>query len=123
MTHAAETRDDEPITLKEACELHFRNRVKVASLRAEAARGRLDIFRVGRTDFTTIRDLREMEKKCRKEKLALASTSTGLENNGSSETEHVSSAQAALSQTVRRLKGSSANTSARSTARNPVKTH
>ena|SRR5690242_5994427 len=124
MTEAAEKLpDDEPITLKEACEMHYRNRIKVASLRAEAARGRLDIFRVGRTDFTTIKNIREMERRCRVEKQAHVSTSTGDGNNGLSETEHVSSAQAALKQTVRRLKGNSQNTSGRNTARNPARTH
>ena len=122
VNEAATIESDEPITLKEACAVHYRNRIKVASLRAEAARGRLDIFRVGRTDFTTLKNIREMERRCRVEKQARASTLTGPESNGSSETERLSSAQAALSLTVERLKGSSQNTLAASTPRNRVRT-
>jgi len=106
---------DAPITLKEACELHFRNRVKVATLRAEAARGRLDIFRVGRADFTTIKDLREMERRCRDDDPRRASTSTRKDGNGSSATDRLSSARAALNQTVHRLKSSSPVTLAKNT--------
>lgn len=106
---------DSPITLKEACEVHFRNRVKVATLRAEAAKGRLDIFRVGRADFTTIRDLREMERRCRDDDPRRASTSTRREDNGLSATDRLSSARAALNQTVHRLKSSSPATSEKST--------
>ena len=51
--------DDDPITLQEACEIVFRGTVSVATLRSEAARGHLDIFRVGRQYFTTINSVRE----------------------------------------------------------------
>jgi hypothetical protein len=36
--------DDEPITLAEACKLFPRAKLTVSTLRAEAGRGRLDIF-------------------------------------------------------------------------------
>lgn len=45
--------DDEPMTLAEACETIFRGHIKPATLRAEAARGRLVIERIGRRDFVT----------------------------------------------------------------------
>lgn len=47
-------RDEDPITLKEACEMVFRNTVTPATLRAEAGRGRLEISRIGKRDFTTL---------------------------------------------------------------------
>ncbi|UYQ71944.1 hypothetical protein OF122_18185 [Pelagibacterium flavum] len=38
--------------------------ISPASLRAEFRRGRLEMERVGRTDFTTLRAINEMRKKC-----------------------------------------------------------
>jgi hypothetical protein len=43
--------DDEPITLAEACKLFPRSKLTVSTLRAEADRKRLDIFRLGKRDF------------------------------------------------------------------------
>jgi hypothetical protein len=114
--------DENPITLRDACEVYFRNRIKVASLRAEAARGRLDIFRIGRTDFTTIKDLREMERRCRAEKQVRASISTRDASSGLSETARISSAQDALRRSVSALKGTSGNTLARNTNRSAGRT-
>ena len=57
--------DDDPITLKEACEIVFRNQCRVATLRAEAKRGRLTVFKIGRSYFTTLRNVREMVEMCR----------------------------------------------------------
>ncbi len=57
--------DDSPITLAEACEKIFAGKIKAATLRAEAERGYLTIFRIGRRDFTTPAFVREMvRKKC-----------------------------------------------------------
>lgn len=113
---------DEPITLQEACKLRFRNRIKVATLRAEAAKGNLDIFRIGRADFTTLKDLREMERRCRAAKQARASISTQDADSGLSETARASSAQVALRQSVTALKGTSRNISVRNTSRNAAQT-
>ena len=108
---AAETRkvklarfaaDDDPITLAEACDLVFRGTITEASLRAEERRGTLDTFKIGRRTFTTINDLREMQRKCRVTRKAPASISTGDANNGSLETELPSPALVALNQTCRR---------------------
>lgn len=68
--------DDEPLTLSEACETLFRGRIKPATLRAEARRGRLVIERIGRTDFVTASGIREMRRQCRGHRNAPAS---GLE--------------------------------------------
>lgn len=66
MSDSIDWTDDTPITLKEACELAFRGIVTEASLRAEHSRGMLEIFRIGRQDFTTLRAIREMiDKKSR----------------------------------------------------------
>lgn len=108
--------EDDPITLVEACEIAFRNRIRPATLRAEAARGRLTIFRIGRRDFTTLKSVRDLQ--CRAENQARASTSIHNEDSGLSETARISSARAALSQTIARLKNSSPDTSAKSTHRN-----
>lgn len=57
--------DDEPLTLEEACREIFRDAITPATLRAEAARGRLALERIGRRDFVTRAAIREMRKKCR----------------------------------------------------------
>ena len=114
--------EDDPITLRDACEVIYKGRIKLSTLRAEAARGRLDIFRLGRTDFTTRKDLREMERRCRAAKQARDCISIRREGNSLSETEQLSSAQDALRRSVLALKGTSRNTLARSMNRRRVQT-
>jgi hypothetical protein len=53
-------RDDEPIPLADACKLFPHARLTVSTLRAEADRGRLEIFRLGKRDYTTPRAMNEM---------------------------------------------------------------
>jgi hypothetical protein len=65
MRAAPEEHDDDPILLSEACKLFPRARLTVSTLRAEAARKRLDIFRIGRRDYTTARAMRRMVERCR----------------------------------------------------------
>ena len=96
--------ENEPITLAEACEIFPRARLTISTLRAEADRGRLDIFRLGKRDYTSVRSMREMVTKCQEESRRRGSISTQTEDNGLSETARVSSAQAALKQTVTALK-------------------
>ena len=112
---------DDPITLQEACELAFRGNITIASLRVEARRGNLEVFRVGRRDFTTLNAIREMRRKCLGARKDRASISTRRENNGLSETEQVSCALDALSQTTKALKSSSRNTSPASTGPHPAR--
>jgi len=50
--------EDDPITLADACDMVFHNRIKISTLRREAERGNLVTYRVGRRDFTTLRDVR-----------------------------------------------------------------
>jgi hypothetical protein len=101
MTDIAE---DDPITLAEACKLFPYAKLTVSTLRAEADRERLEIFGMGKRDYTTLRSMREMVRKCQEgDHRRRRRRSTSREVNGSS-TERLTSAQAALSQTVQALK-------------------
>jgi hypothetical protein len=115
--------DDDPITLADACELVFHNRIKVPTLRREAERGNLVTYRVGRRGFTTLRDVREMLQRCRAADPHQGSTSTQVAASGLSATDKSSSALVALNQTVAALKSSSPNTSLESTNRNGARRH
>lgn len=57
--------DDDPITLKEACDLLLRGIVSVSALRAEIRRGNLTVERIGRNLYTTPAHIRTMRLKCR----------------------------------------------------------
>jgi hypothetical protein len=93
-------RDDEPISLADACKLFPRARLTVSTLRAEADRGRLEIFRLGKRDYTTPRAMKEMVRLCQEGDPRRGSTSTRRGNNGPSETARCSSALAAARMTV-----------------------
>lgn len=109
------TGNDDPITLKDAAS-HFG--FSVWTLRAEAGRGRLTIYRIGKRDYTTPNDIREMVTKCRVEQKGHGFTLTRGAGSGSSATDRALSARAAANETVLRLRSSSRNTSATSTSRN-----
>lgn len=115
--------DDDPITLAHACEVVFAGKVTPWTLRAEAGRGNLDIFMIGKRQFTTLRSVREMVEKCRVVRPVRGSISTAREGNGLSETDQRSFALARAQATVERLKGHSKSTSPRSTARHRAPTH
>jgi hypothetical protein len=102
--------DDDPVKLQEACDIVFRGAVKVSTLRLEATRGRLEIFKVGRRQFTTLRSVRDMRDKCRENPKARGSTEIEREKRSLSETDQSSSALVALSQKTRELKRSLRNT-------------
>lgn len=112
--------DDRPIPLKEAAASYG---LTVSTLRAEAGRGRLDIFRLGKRDYTTPQAMRDMVRKCQDAARLRASTSTTQEANGLSETDRASSAQAALNQTVAALKAGLPRISGKSTNRRAASTH
>lgn len=114
---------DDPIPLKEACATILCGRWTPATLRAEADRGNLVIFRIGRTDCTTPAELDRMVVACRENRRVRGSTSIHPDPNGSSETERASSALAALRQSTARLKRNSPTTSERSTNRRMGRTH
>jgi hypothetical protein len=110
--------DERPLTLKEAADLYH---MTVSTLRAEADRGRLEVFRIGKRDYTTLYSLREMVKKCRENDPRRASTLTQNASSGLSETEQASAAQAALKQTVLALRSGLPPTSGRNGSRKPTK--
>lgn len=109
------TQDSDPITLKDAAQ-HFG--FTVLTLRAEADRGRLTIYKIGKRYYTTPGDIKEMVKQCRVEKKVRDFTLIRGGSSGRSETERASSALAAANETVLKLKNSSRNTSATSTSPN-----
>ena len=98
--------DNDPIKLKDAAEEYG---LTVSTLRAEAGRGRLAIYRIGKRDYTTRADIREMVELCRVEQKAPGFTVTRRAANTSSETAAASldSAQQALL----KLRNTSRNTS------------
>lgn len=103
------TSDNDTITLADAA--HHYN-YSIWTLRAEAGRGRLTVYKIGKRLYTTPADIREMVSKCRVDQKAPASTSTRSASNGLSEMERASSAQAAAQETILRLRSGSRNTSA-----------
>lgn len=115
-------KDTEPMPLAEACELYPRAKLTVSTLRAEAGRGRLDIFRLGKRDYTTAAAMREMIRRCQDAALARACTSTESGNRGSSATERASSALAALNTTVVALRNDLPRISGKSTNRGAGRT-
>ncbi len=113
---AAAVTDDRPIRLKDAAEEFG---IGVATLRAEAERGRLAIYRIGKRDYTTRNDIREMVLLCRAEPKAPASIVIRRAANTSSETARASldSAQQALL----KLRNTSRNISPRSTGQHQAR--
>jgi hypothetical protein len=98
---------DDPITLKDACRIAFHDKIKVASLRAEAERGHLETFRIGKRDFTTLRNIKAMierNQRCPPARKVPGFTSTKNDGNGLSDTANVSSARGALRETAKVLK-------------------
>lgn len=95
--------DADPIKLSDAAAKHGWN---VATLWAEHRRGNLVIFKVGRVWCTTPADMREMFRLCRENRKAPGFTSIRAEA-GLSGTDRLSSARAALSQSVAKLKSNS----------------
>jgi hypothetical protein len=116
LSNGQRERDDMPITLAQAAEIFG---IGVATLRAEASRGRLTVYRIGRQDRTTINDIRQMVELCRVEPKAPASIVTRRAVNTSSETDRASldSAQQALL----KLRSISRNTSPASTGQRQAK--
>ena len=107
----------EPITLERACGLYPGSKITVSTLRAAADRGHLDIFKLGRRYHTTPAAMQQWVQRCQEDGRRRVSTSIPRDNNGLSETERASSAQAALRATVVALRSSSPATSGRNTNR------
>jgi hypothetical protein len=102
------TQPETPITLADAAQ-HFG--FTVLTLRAEADRGRLTIYKIGRRYYTTPADVMQMVQLCRVERKAQGSISTRSAGNGLSATARTSAALDALKQTLATQKSSSRATS------------
>lgn len=105
--------DTDTITLKDAA-AHFG--FSVWTLRAEAGRGKLTIYKIGKRFYTTPADVKEMIQQCRVEQKEHDFTSIRGGNNSLSETERASSALAAATETALRLRNSSRSTLGKSIA-------
>jgi hypothetical protein len=101
------TRDDDTITLKDAAQ-HFG--FSVYTLRTEADRGRLAIYKIGKRYYTTPADIKEMVRQCRVDQKGQGFTLIRTAGNSLSETERASSALAAANESALRLKNSSRST-------------
>lgn len=113
--------DDEFITLDEAADRIFGGHVTAWTLKAEIRRGNLKAFKLGRRYFTTPAHARELAQ-CLAVENRPASTLTSNADNGSSSTQDIGAAQAALSKTLQALKQNSGITSLRSINRKRVRT-
>lgn len=109
------TQDEDTITLKDAAS-HFG--FSVYTLRTEADRGRLAIYRIGKRYYTTPGDVKEMVRQCRVDQKALDFTLIRNARSTLSETGRASSALAAANETALKLKNSSRNTLGKNIARN-----
>jgi len=108
--------DDMPLRLDLAAKLAFPDgSIGLSSLRREAARGNLEVFRVAGKHMTTLRAIREMLERCRVKPSQPASGSSQpamiVELSGSSLIEESRSARAALNLRLEKLRGNLPNTS------------
>lgn len=103
--------DDEPITLKEACEIYFKGRVGVPALLAESRSGKLETWKVGRTRLTNLAKIKAMEeKKCLEQVPAPVFGSTRAVRDGRSAMAKASAAQAAVAMRLGQQKKNSPST-------------
>lgn len=107
MTRDAEANFSDLITLEDACKFFLHGKVTVATLRAEHKAERLEIYRIGRRDWTTLSDLRDMQKKCRVEAPVQSSGSIKRVIDGRSATAKASAAQTAVALRLEQRKKSS----------------
>lgn len=108
--------DSMPLRLDIAARLAFPDgSIGLSSLRREAAKGNLEVWRIAGKDMTTLAAIREMMDKCLVKRSPPASGSDRPQRtekpSGSSSTEESRLAQAALNMTLRGLKESLKNTS------------
>jgi hypothetical protein len=110
MTRDADLNFSDLITLEDACKHFLGGKVTVATLRAMHKADKLEIYRIGRRDFTTVSDLKAMQQKCRVEAPARNSGSTRRVRDGRSVTEKASAAQTAVEMKLKLRKQSLRNT-------------
>jgi hypothetical protein len=107
--------DSDTITLRDAAK-HFG--FSVYTLRTEADRGRLVIYKIGKRYYTTPADIKEMVKQCRVDQKGRDFTLIRGGSSTLSATDRSSSALAAATETALRLRNSSRNTLGTNIARN-----
>lgn len=107
MTRDADANFSDLITLEDACKFFLHGKVTVATLRAEHKNERLEIYRIGRRDFTTLSDLKDMQLKCRVQAPAQNSGSIKRVTDGRSAMAKASAAQAAVAMRLEQRKKSS----------------
>jgi Helix-turn-helix domain len=107
--------DSDTITLKDAAE-HFG--LSVYTLRTEADRQRLRIYKIGKRYYTTPAEVKEMIQLCRADQKAHDFTLIRSDSSTSSATERSSSVLAAANLTANRLINSSRTTLGKSIPRN-----
>jgi len=91
-------------------------RVTVATLKAEHARGNLEMSKIGRSYFTTLAKLQAMDAKCRVAAPARPSGSIRKEEHGPSSTAEGAAARDSLLMKLDKLRSSSASISRQSTS-------
>lgn len=106
-----EVRDDQLLTLEHAAEIFLGDRKRVSTLRAEFARGNLKVSKIGRSYWTTLARLREMDAKCLVEAQGLGSGTTKSARPSPSSTVDPDIARGAALRTLAGLKESFRNTS------------
>jgi hypothetical protein len=112
--------DDDPVPLSDAPALFPQARYTVSGLRAEASRGKLRIWRIGRRDYTSKAAMREMDQLCR---ASSPQGSISTPADGASETEHVRFALDALRMTAQERRRNSQSTSPANTDPRLDRTH
>src|SRR5436190_1566125 len=121
---ASDLKDDDPVPLRMAPDLFFPlGGVSLAILRKQARAGRLDVERIGKTEFVTRRAIQQMRARCHDKRSPPASGSEETEAedaDGSSSTETSISAQDALRIRLQTPKPPSRATSRRSESRAPT---
>lgn len=98
-TIAPETADD-PITLQEACDIVFRGKITPWTLRSEAERGKINIFKIGKKQFTTLREARALCERKARDSISMRPERAGLSETVLSISERV----AALNSDLKRKK-------------------
>jgi hypothetical protein len=115
------TADDQLIPLRRAAEIFLGHPRHVATLRAEAARGNLVVSKIGRSYWTTLTRLKEMDKKCQGDHLARVSGSTSDERPSPSSMVDPTIAQGSALRKLDRLSEHFGITSRKSISRPAVK--
>ena len=107
--------EDQLLTLEHAAEIFLGDRRRVSTLRAEAVRGNLTISKIGRSYWTTLARMKEMDEKCRVEAQAQSSGSTRRAVRGPSSTDESAAAQASVLRKLQERKKRLGITSRRNT--------